>query len=543
MNSNTKIKIIFIIFVAVLMLSLFNIKVYAEDKFSLDEKSIDINLNGTAYLSYSGGSGSITWTSSDSTIATVNNGTVTGLKIGSATITATRGSETASCTVNVVYNSLTIGGNQGSSVSSVNLILGEHNSETLFAKVRDGDSTEVSNPNITWTSSDTSIVAVDSSTGIITAVKPGTATITATAAGISNTCEVTVYDAPIFTNFSNAKYETTLNWTTETLQITGIKPNTDNYTSYYYIITSGSSKPDIGMKSYGALDSENMNNSLERFVINTDENYIYTRNISKYAELNQDLYIWILQETKLGNYYYDTNGNYVNYSTKFVVESKKITRAELPKLNLILQTFNIGYWNSTTSNESDHYTHINFNFPSDTENRKFTIKIGKITDSSILSKIQNNDYAGITELLAYAKSHDSIYSQNLTTTSTAYFRSDTTLFDGNKLLEHKAYYYIYVEFDDENGKYYPIEGVTLGQAWLSSSSDSWDLFAYTSSDFQWDNLSSKYTPTSTKNEDSTVAPGILPNTGTNVLIIMSLILVTTAIGVIFYKKYNEYKEV
>ena len=539
MNSNIKIQITFIIFIAILMLSLFNIKVYAEDTFSLEKESINVNLNGTAYLYYSGGSGSITWTSSDSSIATVDNGTVTGLKIGTATITATRGSETASCTVNVVYNSLTIGGNQGNNVGSVNLILGEHESETLIAKVEDIKFTEVSNPNVTWTSSNTSIVTVDNSTGTITGVKAGTATITATAAGVSDTCEVTVYDTPIFTDFSNAKYETTLNWTTETLQITGIKPNTDNYTNYYYMITSNSSKPNIVMKSNGKVDLENTSNSLESFIVNSDENYIYTRNISKYAELNQDLYIWILQETKLGNSYYDTNGNYVSYSTKFVVEGKKITRAELPKLNLILQTFNIGYWNSTTSNESDNFTYINFNFPSDTENRKFTIKIGKVTDSSILSKIQNNDYAGITELLTYAKSHDSIYSQTLTTTSTAYFRSDTTLFDGNKLLENKAYYYIYIEFDDENGKYYPIEGVTLGQAWLFSTSVSWDLWAYTSSDFQWDNLSSTPTDTTEKKEDTTVASGKLPMTGIEVGLVLIIILIG---GSLFtYFKYNKLK--
>lgn len=354
---------------------------------------------------------------------------------------------------------------------------------------------------------------------------------------MSDTCEVVVYASPTFTDFSNAKYQTNLNWTTETLQITGIKPTEDN-TSYYYMITSNNIKPNIAKTSYGAIDTEN--NSLEYFSVNTDENYIYTRNISKYAELNQDLYIWIMQETRLGNYYYDTNGNYVSYATKFVVEGKKITRAELPKLNLILQRFSIGYW--TAANESDNYTSIYFNFPSETENRKFTIKIGKITDNSILSKIKNNDYSGITSLLAYAKSHNSIYSQSLTTTSTAYFRSDTALFDGNKLLEHNAYYYIYVQFDDENGKYYPIEGVTLGQAWLSHSSESWDLWAYTSSDFQWDNLSSTSNDSTGESEDNTLAPGKLPQTGATSVAIVSLTS-AIALAIFFYKKYNKFKDI
>lgn len=558
MDSKVKTKVVFIIFITFLMLSLFNVIVYAADyatdadyntKFSLLNNSVDVDLNGSKYLSFTGGSGSITWTSSEPTIATVENGTVRGLKIGSATITATRGDETSSCTVNVVYNSLNIGGNQGEYASSVNLILGEHPSETLFAKVKDGNFTEVSNPNVTWVSSDTSIVTVDKSKGTITAVKPGTAKITATAAGVSDSCNVNVYAAPTFTDFSKAKYETSLDWNVEKLKVTGIKPSSDN--NYYYIITPNNSKPNIIKNDYGALDSEKMSNSLERFMINSDEKYIYTYNISKYAELNQDMYIWILQEEKLENYYYDTNGTYISFSTKFVDEGKKITRAELPKLNLILQNFSIGYWNSTTTNETDNYTYIKFNFPSDTENRKFNIKVGKVTDKSILTKIKNNDYTGITELLTYAKNNNSIYSQTLTTTSPAYFRSDAALFDGRKLLENKAYYYIYVEFDDENGKYYPIEGITLGQAWFSTVSNSWDLWAYTKSDFKWDNLSSTPTDTAPKKEDSlpatpekkedtTTASGKLPQTGISMGISLAIVVVL-ATCVFVYSKYNKLK--
>ena len=155
--------------------------------------------------------------------------------------------------------------------------------------------------------------------------------------------------------------------------------------------------------------------------VNAKENYIYTRRLSEYSELNQKLYLWVIQETKLGNTYYNTEGSYTNYSTKFVVEAKEIKRTTLPQLNLILQKFSIGHWTSSTSNETGNYTYINFNFPSSTENRKFTLKIGKITNTTILNKIKNNDYSGITELLTYAKNNNSIYSKELTTTSTAYF--------------------------------------------------------------------------------------------------------------------------
>ena len=108
-------------------------------------------------------------------------------------------------------------------------------------------------------------------------------------------------------------------------------------------------------------------------------------------------------------------------------------------------------------------------------------------------KIQKGDYSGVTDLLAYAKKNDAVYTADLTTTNENYYRNEKTLFDGRKLLQDNAYYYIYVQFDDENGKYYPIEGVTLGQAWLYSSNNSWDLYAYTDENFKWNNLSSTYT--------------------------------------------------
>ena len=43
----------------------------------------------------------VTWTSSDETVATVTNGTVTAKKAGTAIITATAGGQTATCSVTV----------------------------------------------------------------------------------------------------------------------------------------------------------------------------------------------------------------------------------------------------------------------------------------------------------------------------------------------------------------------------------------------------------------------------------------------------------
>ena len=149
----------------------------------------------------------------------------------------------------------------------------------------------------------------------------------------------------------------------------------------------------------------------------------------------------------------------------------------------------------------------------------------------------------IQELLQYAKTHDAIYTGNLTTNYEAYFSSEDALFDGRKLLTDDAYYYIYVQLDDENGKYYPVEGVTLGQAYISSSSESWWLTAYTDSDFKWDGLTSTYTPTTTTTTtDPTTAKTPIPQTGQNVLVAIAIVSVV-GLGVYTYRRLKSYRDV
>ena len=263
MKINIGKKILIITIVSICFTMLFSIKVFAEEtEFKLSEESLDVKLNATRYLSYSGGSGTVTWGSSDESVATVDKGAITGLKIGTTTITATRGEETATCTVDVVYNSLTIGENESKNVGTVNLIIKEHDTETLTVKVEDGKYKEVDNPaNITWTSSDSSVVTVDSN-GKLTAVKAGTSTITATAAGVEDTVTINVYNGPEYTDFSNAKYENDLEWNIETLKITGIIPNKGANSTYYYIITANDEKPNLIASVYGTIDHDAMKDTM-----------------------------------------------------------------------------------------------------------------------------------------------------------------------------------------------------------------------------------------------------------------------------------------
>ena len=117
----------------------------------------------------------LTWTSSDETVATVDaTGKVTGVKIGTTTITATArdgSGVSGSCTVTVLSHVKKV------TVNPATMTLGKNKSYTLTATV---DAQPGTDTGVTWTSSDTTIATVDA-TGKVTATdKVGTVTITAT---------------------------------------------------------------------------------------------------------------------------------------------------------------------------------------------------------------------------------------------------------------------------------------------------------------------------------------------------------------------------
>jgi len=357
-------------------------------------------------------------------------------------------------------------------------------------------------------------------------------------------CKVNVVNGPKFTDFSKAKYELLFDTNTD-LKISGINPSDTNY---YFVITKDKTRPNIPISKYGGVDTEKAKN-IDYLNINENKKYLYKTYIDKYVELNQDLYLWVIQDEKLDASYYLDENNYHTYSTKFVVEGEKLTRPELPLLNQILRSFDIGGYKGKTKTEA--YTYMNFRFPTETKNRKFTVKIGKITDNNILRKIQKNDYSGITDLLKYAKSNKAVYTENLKTTNPGYYSTNKALFNGYNMLESGSYYYIYVKFDDENGKYYPIETVTMGQAWKSDlSNNNWHLYAYNSDKFKWNNLSSsssddkkeKTETTSKTKKDTTVAKKKLPYTGSRIIIISSIMVLIVSVVATKIMK-DKYKEI
>lgn len=126
----------------------------------------------------------VTWKSSDEKVATVTAGNVTFVGAGTATITATAGEKTATCTVTVKAATVAV---EKVTLDKTTAELTVGDTTTLKATVTPDNATDKT---VTWTSSDESIATVKD--GVVTAVKAGTATITAKAGDKTATCAVTV---------------------------------------------------------------------------------------------------------------------------------------------------------------------------------------------------------------------------------------------------------------------------------------------------------------------------------------------------------------
>jgi uncharacterized protein YjdB len=159
--------------------------------------AIGINQQFTASANYSDGSvqdlvGGVTWTSSTTSVATVdNNGLAAILAAGATTITATVGSFTDSTTITVVpaqLTSLTI------SPATVSIAAGTQQQFTATGNFDDG-STQVLT-SLQWSSSATSILTIDAN-GLGLGLAPGTSTVTATSGSIAATASVTVTSATL----------------------------------------------------------------------------------------------------------------------------------------------------------------------------------------------------------------------------------------------------------------------------------------------------------------------------------------------------------
>ncbi len=134
-----------------------------------------------------------TFKSSKSSIASVNTyGHIVAKKAGTCKITAKIKNAEASCRITVRPTAVTL--------KPTNLSMYRQGTKQLIASVSTGHEP-------TWKSSKSSVAVVDEN-GLVTAVKHGTAKITATVDGVSKSCTITVKQPKIKLSASNLSLKT-----------------------------------------------------------------------------------------------------------------------------------------------------------------------------------------------------------------------------------------------------------------------------------------------------------------------------------------------
>ena len=126
----------------------------------------------------------VTWTTSNAQVATVENGKVTAVNEGEAIITAKAGEKEATCKVIVKKKVIEV---ESISLNKTELSLEPGKSEILTAIVLPENATDKT---VTWATSNAQVAMVEN--GKVTAVKEGEAVITAKAGGKEATCKVKV---------------------------------------------------------------------------------------------------------------------------------------------------------------------------------------------------------------------------------------------------------------------------------------------------------------------------------------------------------------
>jgi uncharacterized protein YjdB len=113
------------------------------------------------------------------------NGRVTAVSAGSATIYASAGDKKASCTVTVNKKTVDV---TSITLDKTSASMTPGQTITLTATVKPDNATDKT---VTWTSTNPGVATVDQN-GKVTAVAEGTAIIKAEAGGLTATCEITV---------------------------------------------------------------------------------------------------------------------------------------------------------------------------------------------------------------------------------------------------------------------------------------------------------------------------------------------------------------
>ena len=246
-----------------------------------------------------------------------------------------------------------------------------------------------------------------------------------------------------WTDTSNTTMEVSVEDTQYYLNISNMPKLVEH--SYYIFFTNNDEEPEVTVDENG--------------IINNSEVTFYEKiYFESQLELNGDIYAWIYEEQK--NY---ATGEYEN---KLIIGEK----VERPAQKALGQRMKIYFLSSRTSS-------FLMEPCEDIENRKINIKIGKVENRGILNSIKNNEPGALGKLLEYAKNANSIYTATVPLGEAECLTSKMNLVD-------EEYYYVYLELEDENGKYYPVEDIDLAQAYQLEDNQ-WFMYGYTDTNFSW----------------------------------------------------------
>lgn len=325
-------------------------------------------------------------------------------------------------------------------------------------------------------------------------------------------------------DFSKAKFEFVYSGKRNVhIKVSGVTISQEELSLYKVAITTSKTEP--------AVDDD-----YDFFYFMRDENgAIKTNTVENYLELNYEkYYVWVY------NLDYKQSGK---DKYKLLRGGVELTRQESPKYSDVF----------SATHMANGEAQIIMNVPwSDKTLRKMHIKVGVISDANTLNKIKDGNVVGMQELLSFAqKSNNTIFNKTVNSTVRSDYHTngynDKIDITYDKLNEG-AYYYLYVKLDDENGKYYPVEGVSLAQAKKYDINRQWFMFFLGEKDFSWSGLADpeptnnvvrNQTPTQTT--DTSVSNRNLPYTGKQKLIFFTVFTLFTTV-VLFYK-YRDYKDI
>lgn len=295
----------------------------------------------------------LTWASSNTSVATVSSGTVTAVGAGAATITVTTANgKAATCevTVSVLASGVTL------DKTSIQINEGETN--TLIATISPADTTD---KGLTWESSNMSVATVVN--GTVTAVKAGTATITVTTANEKTaTCEVTV--------IANG-----ISFKTLGVEGTNVYGKVSNSTTTFSFITEVGTSGNATFEVYRDLECSNIIQSKTTSLAFGDNTFYILEKIG--GELNA-LYTVTIRRRPMYTVTFDTDGG-------TAVESQTIEEDSCVTVPTTSRTgYSFAGWNRDLSLPITDTTTITAQW---TANGNTAYKV-----EYYLQNIENNDY-------------------------------------------------------------------------------------------------------------------------------------------------------